>query len=1025
MLQSNHQQHSGISHHDYHEESTILNSSTLSSQYQPPSQRSNSTPTKVYGGGTPIPYSDDHTTPQVTLPHQRGSRSSSSNLSSYSTQRIQTKSPPSVTSTGSGTNYNGIYSPKTSPSSFKEEISSSEWTVLPTQNHDQLFPLEGHATIYWEQSLEDEDDLTQPNQVTLNRTLNMIVLYGGTGPIRGNTNQIYCMVPKHSGNITTSSSTPHLPSSSSLSTVQQCKFQWVSPPTHYIPTYNPTNSPVSEPNVIQKKSSKTNVLTGSPSNSDRSGSASPRRSSLESLYIDDGSSEIPLFKSRYDHTFVLCGNNKAYMFGGRNGMFSKTPLQDFILYSLDMNIENQFTWEIAHIPPKSDRELSFLKQSQKDVTDLYNRESPLPRFCHACCAVNQKQSVLQPIRSISSISNSATNLDTESESDSLSDLSAGGVLNNNNAGYGESTTNSSGISSGSARFNSDGGVVLDCAMLLFGGVAIVDYRSKKCKETNDFWMFNCKERKWLSYPSIIQRYFKNSSSILQSKTLDDSQYMQEISLSSNGNQEKKRASQTLTLPNKMSIHSAYVPEARYGHQMCVVSNSLVFVIGGATYAKDKMYKDIWMLSLNTFEWRKVNLSHHKSNERYIQKIPIRYSSHVVIGRRILLYGGQLSYDTGNYLKELLCFDTETYTLSVIENSVSPRFDTGLVKQTMILYGMDILIIGGKRGVSSYRYNDSVQQFSLKLLSMPKTNQKFLRENTKLKKSNQILNPNEIDYQIQIFESAEDEEDEFSAANAVKIQLIAQILMSEMSTSDYSRKEALKYLAEFTQIDVVKQLFRDPSIHKALATIMQSGSKSDIRQTAKVLMRYFKDTDQGTLPFIIARQVLKFIESYLTLINSLIRLGEPIRQTLHIDYLNLFHLMCQNFEYYESLSKEIISVFHQCFKMHNPLCKASLDVLQLAISSFSFLSLNAMHFASKCDKDLCATLRQFIAQSEDAKAKALQQKDNKELQGSVMKLDELLMRLKEALSKLSSRSKTIKKHLGRTLKGHNDDDDLDV
>ncbi|KAG2392520.1 hypothetical protein C9374_011245 [Naegleria lovaniensis] len=1021
MLQPNHQ-HSRLSH-DYHEESTILN--TSSSQYQQ-SQRSNSTPTKVYGGGTPIPYSDENTTLQVTLPphHQRGIRSSSSSLGGNSAQlRAQTKSPPSATSSNSSNNY-GSYSPKTSPLP-KEEVSTSEWTVLQTQNHDQLFPLEGHATIYWEQSLEDEDDLTQPNQMTLNRTLNMIVLYGGTGPIRGNTNQVYCMVPKHSGNITSSSSTPHLSSSSSLSSAQQqFKFQWVSPPTHYISAYNPTPV-VGEKNIIQKKSSKTNVLSGASSSNDRSGSASPRRSSFESLYIDDGSAEIPLFKSRYDHSFVLCGNNKAYMFGGRNGMFSKTPLQDFILYSLDMNIENQFTWEIAHVPPKSDRELSFLKQSQKDVNDLYNRESPLPRFGHACCAVNQKQSVLQPIRSTSSISNSAANLDTGSESDSLSDLSAGGVMNNNNGGYGESTTNSSGASSSSARFNSDGGVVLDCAMLLFGGVAIVDYRSKKCKETSDFWMFNCKERKWLHYPSIIQRYFKNSSSILQSKTLDDSQYMQEISLSSSGgNQEKKRASQTLTA-NRMSIHSAYVPEARYGHQMCVVSNSLVFVIGGATYAKDKMYKDIWMLSLNTFEWRKVNLSHHKSNEKYIQKIPIRYASHVVIGRRVLMYGGQLSYDTGNYLKELLCFDTETYTLSVIENSVSPRFDTGLVKQTMVLYGMDILIIGGKRGVSSYRYNDSVQQFSLKLLSVPKTNQKFLRENTKMKKSNQILNPNEIDYQIQIFESAEDEEDEFSAANSVKIQLIAQILMSEMSTSDYSRKEALKYLSEFRQIDIVKQLFRDPSIHKALATIMQSGSKSDIRQTAKVLLRYFKDTDQGTLPFIIARQVLKFVESYLTLINSLIRLGEPIRQTLHIDYLNLFHLMCQNFEYYESLSKEIISVFHQCFRMHNPLCKASLDVLQLAISSFSFLSLNAMHFASKCDKDLCATLRQFITQSEDAKAKALQQKDNKELQGSVMKLDELLMRLKEALAKLSSRSKTIKKHLGRTLKGHNDDDDLDV
>ncbi|EFC47985.1 kelch repeat domain-containing protein [Naegleria gruberi] len=995
-----HERHSS----EYSEESTILttrgdnhfrnNSQPASFTTNNLASRSKSNPpvgTKIYGQGMPIPFGvlDSYTPPPLK--------------SSNSTSNVNTKSPSIPPS-----------SPSTIGKNKKEEIqinNTSEWFTLTTQNHDSLFPLEGHQIFYWEQCLEDEDDLTSSVESTsiFNRSLNMIVLFGGTGPIRGNTNQIYCMVQKHSS----INSKP----TTNISNSQSCSHQWIPVPSHYIPNYFPPSLTSASSNDIEKlerKSSKSNILSNS-----NQGASSPRRSSFElSSIAEDGSTEIPLYKSRYDHSLVLCGNNKAYLFGGRNGMFTKTPLQDFILYSLDMDISNQFTWEMAHIPPKNDRDPSILKQSQRGLDDLYNRESPIPRYGHSCCAVNQKQSVLQRSNSTNTGSSQAI-IELNSESDTLSDLSIGGLNNN-------FESNSSSASTGSTRFNTDGGVVLDCAMLLFGGVAFTDYSgSKKCKETNDFWMFNCKERKWLSYPSIIQRYFKNSSSILQFKT--DDKYMQEISLSSSAsgtsssNSESRKQTKKPANNNIISIHSSFVPEARYGHQMCVVSNSLIFVIGGATLNKDAMYKDVWVLSLSTFEWRKVNLLHNKNNEQFINKIPIRYASHVVVGRRILLYGGQLSYKTGDYLTELLCFDTETYRFSIIENSISPKFDTGLVKATMILYGIDLLIIGGKRGVSSYRYNDSVQAFSFKLHSISKTNQKFIRENTKMKKSNQILTPNEITFEIPTFG---DEDDEFDIANSVKIDLISQILLSEMSSSDFSRKEALKYLSEVKQIDIVKQLFRNNSIHKALSIIMQSGSKSDIRQTAKVLIRYFKDTDQGTLPFIIARQVLKFIESYLTLINTLIKLREPISQTLHLDYLNLFHLMCQNFEYYESLSKELISVFQQCFKLSDPLSKASLDILQLAVSSVEFLSLNAMHFASKCDKETSIIFRDFITLCNEAKSKTAKNlEDNPiEMQGSILKLDELVNKLRQSLFRLSSRSKPIKKYLGKLLKRSEEDDD---
>ena len=404
-LSSHHERHSS----EYSEESTILTTRALESNQhirnnsQPPSSfhppitpqasRSKSNPPmKVYGGGTPIPFGviDNYTPPPL-----KPSNTSSS---------VYTKTP--------------------SPGKIKKEeqiFNSSEWTTLTTQNHDSLFPLEGHQIFYWEQCLEDEDDLTSSVETTsiFNRSLNMIVLFGGTGPIRGNTNQIYCMVPKHSGSISQASS-------NSSNSQNNCKYQWVPVPSHYIPNYIPPSlSSASDIDKLERKSSKSNLI-----NNSNQGGSSPRRSSFElSSIAEDGSTEIPLFKSRYDHTLVLCGNNKAYLFGGRNGMFSNSPIQDFILYSLDMDISNQFTWEIANIQTRTERDPSNLKHTQRGLDDLYNRESPLPRYGHSCCAVNQKQSVLQRSNSTASGLQPMQG-ELNSESDTLSDLSICGFNNN-------------------------------------------------------------------------------------------------------------------------------------------------------------------------------------------------------------------------------------------------------------------------------------------------------------------------------------------------------------------------------------------------------------------------------------------------------------------------------------------------------------------------------------------------------------------------------------------------------------------
>ncbi|KAL9657556.1 hypothetical protein ABK040_000983 [Willaertia magna] len=929
---------------------------------------------------------------------------------------------------------------------------TSEWVTLNVQNNDNVFPLEGHTTFYWEHVIADDDELENISSSSINNksTYHMIVLYGGIStPFRTTSNSIYCMVPRHVNN-TSSLNTFSSPNNNNKdSSLFLETFQWVNPPTHYIPFIAPiiktqpsssSSNLLNVNNTLSLHSDDNATLSSSPININSDNNiingkinnkllTNLNRSSNNSLnnsfnqnnnnfYEQQNNSElneIPLHKSRYDHTMVLAGDNKAYLFGGRNGLITKSPLQDFYLYSLDMNISKQFTWEIVYNPCFREKDINYLKQNQKSLNDLYFRESPIPRYGHTCISINQRQQTAGSGNTRNKNNNSNLHLgSSETESDSgLSDQSAGDLLN---------TTSSTG--SESSRFNTDSVIILDCAILLFGGVAMVDYSTKKCREVNDFWMFNCIEKKWLSYPSIIERYFKNSSHILRSKASDDC--LQEISLSpttitisnikkngkaTNNNNMNNSSNNNFNFQRGPIIDDSLLPEARYGHIMCAVSNAVIYVIGGSTLNKEKYFKDIWQLSLTSFEWRKVNLIAHKSNEKYISKIPIRYAAHTVIGRKILIYGGQLSYRSGDYLTEILCFDTETYRLSIIENSISPQFNTGLVRATMLLYGLDLFVFGGKRGVNSLKFNDIIQKFSLKLKSIPQMNRLLAREGTKFKTNNQVLTHEEIMQQMQMLEAQDDEQEHLAAENAVKIQLIAHILMSDLSSSDFSRKEALRYMIEAKEIDIVKQLFRDINIHKSLANIIQSGSKSDIRLTCKVLRRFFKDTDQGTLPFIIARQVLRFIESYLTLINSLIRLNEPIKQTLHIDYLSLFHLMCQNFEFYESLSKEFMSVFQQCFKMNNPLCKATLDILSMTIDSLHFLSLNAMHFASKCDKELCKTIKQFMKDCQMAKDTAKTPID----QNLIYKIDELLLKLKETIIKLAHRSRIINKQFSKLIR----------
>ena len=120
------------------------------------------------------------------------------------------------------------------------------------------------------------------------------------------------------------------------------------------------------------------------------------------------------------------------------------------------------------------------------------------------------------------------------------------------------------------------------------------------------------------------------------------------------------------------------PSARHGHLAHIIDNHL-YVIGGAfpqgnnsivrssSSSSSSLHNDlIWKLNLSNMQW-----SHITVNPSLLSHIPLCGSSSVVIGSKIIMYGGQLlngGGGGGGHLSSLLVFDTDSHHFGMIESS---------------------------------------------------------------------------------------------------------------------------------------------------------------------------------------------------------------------------------------------------------------------------------------------------------------------------------------------------------------------
>jgi murein endopeptidase len=113
---------------------------------------------------------------------------------------------------------------------------------------------------------------------------------------------------------------------------------------------------------------------------------------------------------------------------------------------------------------------------------------------------------------------------------------------------------------------------------------------------------------------------------------------------------------------------------------------------------------------------------------------------------------------------------------------------------------------------------------------------------------------------------------------------------------------------------MKRVYANPAIQSSLVKTIATGADRDMLLVAKILHRYFSDTgkvllknlftnfkDKGTVPIELAKPMLKFIVSYLTLVNSMVEIQRTMRITdpiimsnVHSSYMGLFSELCTNF-----------------------------------------------------------------------------------------------------------------------------------
>jgi hypothetical protein len=392
--------------------------------------------------------------------------------------------------------------------------------------------------------------------------------------------------------------------------------------------------------------------------------------------------------------------------------------------------------------------------------------------------------------------------------------------------------------------------------------------------------------------------------------------------------------------------------------MCAV-NGYIYILGG-TGAKNTRMRDIWRLNIKTGEWTEIEITQHND------LIPSAHSSAVVVGKKILMYGGQVS--DNQYLRTVLVFDTLSNSLTPLSSSQTDFHGVGISRHAMAIFGLELICIAGKLHLPSYfnttKYAEEMHQYFLGVKINATTVTADWRKSVQTEDKEKVEQEAELKEQQAL--EAERQGWDFQQGDT-KVEMIAEIIFSD-EQSQYSRRKALEFLIEIKG-DSMQRIYANGAVQTALVKTISTGADRDMLLVSRILHRYFTDTDKGTVPIELAKPMLKFIVSYLTLVNSMVEIQRTMRITdpiimsnVHSNYMGLFGELCHNWEFYESLTDEMIKVFQQCFGLDNRQHEVIDTVQRSAANSFKFLSENNQHFAEKCTEEFCLVLDSFLSKS---------------------------------------------------------------
>jgi len=384
-------------------------------------------------------------------------------------------------------------------------------------------------------------------------------------------------------------------------------------------------------------------------------------------------------------------------------------------------------------------------------------------------------------------------------------------------------------------------------------------------------------------------------------------------------------------------------------------------------------------------------------------VPVRGASSVLIGSKIVIYGGRLV--NGNNLSCLLVFDTLSAQFGMIESSTIAQIPNGLVHHSLVLNGMDIWLIGGRQRLSSLMpaYNSNTYCFSLMISDPPKP--KIVPHKVLNPQTGATFVENEVISQLTESDIALREQ---------KIDLICQLMRSSDS-SEYSRLQALMYMRDISHPDTLNIFYSNINAQQALIQVLSNGDEEQVIVVADILRKYVRQTDQGFIPTIVTTQMIRFLESYLTHVDSAAKLQQSnmammdkvLNFQVYDQYMLRFEDLMQNFDYYQSISKDILNVFIHVFQLSQIEHPMISHIVHIASRALLFLAKNAHNFATKCKKTFCKAVYKYLsAQFEMMNTRQMQ--NNTETNDPVSKqtVDNVL----QAIYLLSQRSRTVAKQL---------------